>query len=128
VLEGKRVVMAETLGQKLAKARADKGWSLREVERRTGINNAHLSQIETGVIERPAPNMLWALAEVYGLDLRELMRMSGHVEAAPAASAGSVVGMALRGLGELSPDQQEQVLEFIKDLQKGQDTGQQPRG
>jgi transcriptional regulator with XRE-family HTH domain len=120
--------MTETLGRKLAKARAEKNWSLREVERRTGINNAHLSQIETGAIERPAPNMLWALAEVYELDLRELMRMSGHVEAAAKGTPGSVVGMALRKLGELSTEQQKQVLEFMKDLENGQDAGQQPRG
>jgi HTH-type transcriptional regulator, competence development regulator len=116
--------MTESLGKTLAAARAEKKWSLREVERRTGVNNAHLSQIETGAIERPAPNVLWALAEVYGLDLRELMRMSGHVEAAAEATPGSVVGAALRTLGELSPGEQEQVLEFMKDLKEGKGTGQ----
>jgi HTH-type transcriptional regulator, competence development regulator len=120
--------MPETLGQKLAEARAEKNWSLREVERRTGIHNAHLSQIETGAIERPAPNVLWALAEIYGLDLRDLMRTSGHVEAAAKGTPGSVVGMALRELGQLSPDQQKQALEFIRDLQRGKGAGQQPRG
>ena len=120
--------MADTLGQKLAAARAEKQWSLREVERRTGIHNAHISQIETGAIERPAPNVLWALASVYQLDLRELMRMSGHVEAAAKGTPGSVVGAALRKLGELSPEEQEQVLDFMKELQKGKGPGQQPRG
>jgi transcriptional regulator with XRE-family HTH domain len=118
--------MAESLGEKLAAARADRKWSLREVERRTGIHNAHLSQIETGAIERPAPNVLWALAVVYELDLRELMRMSGHVEAAAKGTPGSVVGAALRELGEMSQGQQEQVLKFIKKIQKGKDAGQQP--
>jgi transcriptional regulator with XRE-family HTH domain len=127
VLEGKRVIMEESLGQKLAAARAERGWSLREVERRTGIQNAHLSQIETGAIERPAPNVLWALAEVYELDLRELMRMSGHVEAAAKGTPGSVVGAALRALGEMSPGQQEEVLEFMKEIQKGKGAGQQHR-
>lgn len=120
--------MEESLGRKLAAARAEKGWSLREVERRTGIHNAHVSQIETGAIERPAPNVLWALAEVYELDLRELMRMSGHVEAAAQGTPGSVVGAALRVLGDMSPQEQEQVLQFMKDLQKGTGAGQQPRG
>jgi len=120
--------MSESLGKKLAAARADRGWSLREVERRTGINNAHLSQIETGAIERPALNMLWALAEIYDLDLRELMRMSGHVEAAATATPGSVVGAALREMGEMSRGEQEQVLQFIKKIQKGKDAGQQPGG
>jgi HTH-type transcriptional regulator, competence development regulator len=127
VLEGKRVIMEESLGQKLAAARAERGWSLREVERRTGIQNAHLSQIETGAIERPAPNVLWALAEVYELDLRELMRMSGHVEAAAKGTPGSVVGAALRALGEMSPGEQEEVLQFMKEIQKGKGAGQQPR-
>ncbi len=118
--------MAESLGEKLAAARAERNWTLREVERRTGIHNAHLSQIETGAIERPAPNVLWALAAVYELDLRELMRLSGHVEAAAAATPGSVVGMALRELGEMSPGQQQEVLRFMKQIQKGKGAGQQP--
>jgi transcriptional regulator with XRE-family HTH domain len=125
---GEAVIMEESLGRKLAAARAEKGWSLREVERRTGIHNAHVSQIETGAIERPAPNVLWALAEVYELDLRELMRMSGHVEAAAQGTPGSVVGAALRALGDMSPQEQEQVVQFMKDLQKGTGAGQQPRG
>jgi transcriptional regulator with XRE-family HTH domain len=127
VLEGKRVIMTESLGKALAAARAERKWSLREVERRTGIHNAHLSQIETGAIERPAPNVLWALAEVYDLDLGELMRMSGHVEAAAKGTPGSVVGAALRALGEMSPREQEQVLQFMNQIQKGKGAGQQPR-
>ena len=122
------MIMEESLGKTLAAARAEKGWSLREVERRTGIQNAHVSQIETGAIERPAPNVLWALAEVYELDLRELMRKSGHVEAAAQGTPGSVVGAALRALGEMSPDQQEEVLEFMKEIRKGKGAGQQPPG
>jgi HTH-type transcriptional regulator, competence development regulator len=130
VLEGKRVIMEEnSLGRRLAEARAERKWSLREVERRTGISNAHISQIETGGIERPAPNVLWALASVYELDLGDLMRMSGHGEAAAKATPGSVVGAALREMGELSPDEQKQALEYMKSLQKkGKGTGQQPLG
>lgn len=127
VLEGRRVIMTESLGKTLADARAERKWSLREVERRTGIHNAHLSQIETGAIERPAPNVLWALAEVYELDLGELMRMSGHVEAAAKGTPGSVVGAALRALGDMSPREQEQVLQFMNEIQKGKGAGQQPR-
>jgi transcriptional regulator with XRE-family HTH domain len=123
----RRVIMPESLGKKLAAARTDRNWSLREVERRTGIHNAHLSQIETGAIERPAPNVLWALAEVYELDLGELMRLSGHVEAAKG-TPGSLVGAALRALGEMSPPEQEQVLQFMEDLQKGKGARQQSRG
>jgi len=112
--------MVTALGGRLAQARAEKGWSLREAERRTGIHNAHLSQIETGAIERPAPNVLWALAEVYGLDLQELLRLAGHVEAAAKATPGSVVGAALRTMGDLTPEQQRKALEFMQEMKRGE--------
>jgi transcriptional regulator with XRE-family HTH domain len=110
------VTMPKALGRKLAKARNDKEWTLREVERRTGIQNAHLSQIETGAIERPAPNVLWALAEVYGLDYNDLLRLAGHVEVAARATPGAMVGQALRTMGDLTPEQQKQVLDYIKKI------------
>src|SRR5258708_8710214 len=117
--------MATALGERLAQAGAEKGWSLREAERRTGTHNAHLSQLETGAIERPAPNVLWALAEVYGLDLQELLRLAGHVEAAASATPGSAVGAALRPLGDLPPDHHRQALDFIPAMNPA--TGPQPR-
>jgi transcriptional regulator with XRE-family HTH domain len=120
--------MATALGDMLAATRKEKHWSLREVERRTGIHNAHLSQIETGAIERPAPNMLWALAEVYGLDLQDLLRLAGHVQAASAATPGSVVGAALRTMGDLTDDEQRQVLKYMQELKKGRDPDQRHRG
>jgi transcriptional regulator with XRE-family HTH domain len=109
------------LGHKLAEARNKREWTLREVERRTGIHNAHLSQIETGGIERPAPNVLWTLAELYELDYRELLRLAGHVETAPADEAAkrSPVGAALRAMGDLTPEEQLEVLEFIEELKEG---------
>jgi HTH-type transcriptional regulator, competence development regulator len=119
--------MATDLGDVLAAARREQQWSLREVERRTGIHNAHLSQIETGAIERPAPNVLWALAEVYGLDLQDLLRLAGHVEAATSATPGSVVGAALRTMGDLTEDEQRQVLQYMQELRKGRGPDQRHR-
>ncbi len=119
--------MPTALGQILAKARDDKKWTLREVERRTGIPNAHLSQIETGAIERPAPHLLWTLAKVYGLEYHELLRRAGHVQVKEKATPGAVVGQALRTMGELTPEQQRQVLAFIRKIRtEGTDT-ERPR-
>jgi transcriptional regulator with XRE-family HTH domain len=108
------------LGDKLTEARNKRGWTLREVEQRTGIHNAHISQIETGGIERPAPNILWTLAELYGLDYKELLRLAGHIEtsAAHGAADRSPVGAALRAMGDLTPDEQAEVLEYIEKLRK----------
>lgn len=109
--------MSGTLRETLASARAQKGWSLREVERRTGIHNAHLSQIETGAIERPAPNILWTLAQAYDLDYQDLLRSAGHVERAETRHE-SLVGAAMRSMGDLSEDQQREVLGFMEKLKQ----------
>ena len=58
-----------TLGQYLASIRNDRGLSLREVEKATEkvVSNAYLSQIEElDQIKMPSPNILHALAELYG--------------------------------------------------------------
>ena len=69
-----------SLGEHLKAKRSAAGLSLREVERRTGIHNAHLSQIETGRILRPEMALLWELAGLYGADYRELLRLAGHAQ------------------------------------------------
>jgi transcriptional regulator with XRE-family HTH domain len=102
--------MGSELGEKLRAAREKRGWGLREVERRTGIHNAHLSQIEKGVIERPDPNILWTLASAYGNDFKELMRLAGHVH---PGKDSALVGTALRALGDLTPAEQRDVLDYM---------------
>ncbi|MCK1656504.1 helix-turn-helix transcriptional regulator [Bradyrhizobium sp. 151] len=70
-----------TLGQYLASIRADRGLSLREVERETEkvVSNAYLSQIETDQIKRPNPNILHALAQLYDVPYDGLMERAGFV-------------------------------------------------
>ena len=50
------------LGEVLRRARKYRGYSLRQVQERTGILNAHLSQIERGHIRRPIPRFCGDLA------------------------------------------------------------------
>lgn len=47
------------------KLRKAKGLTLREVEERTGISNAYLSQLETGKIKSPGYDIVKALYELY---------------------------------------------------------------
>jgi transcriptional regulator with XRE-family HTH domain len=111
--------MATKLGGVLATARKKRGWSLRAVERRTGIHNAHLAQIENGTIERPDPNMLWTLATVYELEFPELMRLAGHVGPRRRdAKRRSLIGAALYALEDLSPEEQEQVFDFMAEIKR----------
>jgi HTH-type transcriptional regulator, competence development regulator len=107
----------ETLGAVLRAARADRGLSLRDVERRTGIRNAHLSQIETDTIAKPEMALLWELAALYEVDFARLLALAGH------AGGGETTGrrrqrmtVALRALSELSPGDQDRALRYMAEL------------
>jgi transcriptional regulator with XRE-family HTH domain len=107
----------ETLGTVLRAARAARGLSLRDVERRTGIRNAHLSQIETDTIGKPEMAILWDLASLYGADFARLLALAGHVGGSESSSSQRRrTTVALRALGELSPGEQTEALRFMAEL------------
>lgn len=111
--------MADSLAQKLAEARAQAGLSLREIEALTGIRNAHLSQIETGRIERPEPSLLFDLATVLEIDYTELLRLAGHATGPQQGRNRALTAAALRAVGLLRPEQQAKTLDYIAKLTRG---------
>jgi transcriptional regulator with XRE-family HTH domain len=67
------------LGDFLKELRERKGVSLKKVEDETGISNAYLSQLETGVRQRlPTPDRLKALADYYNVSLQQLLEKAGY--------------------------------------------------
>jgi HTH-type transcriptional regulator, competence development regulator len=106
----------ETLGAALRAARAARGLSLRDVERRTGIRNAHLSQIETDTIAKPEMAILWELASLYGIDFARLLALAGHAGGASTGSQRRRMTVALRALGQLAPGDQDEALRFMAEL------------
>jgi transcriptional regulator with XRE-family HTH domain len=115
----------ETLGGALRAARTARGLSLRDVERRTGIRNAHLSQIETDTIAKPEMAILWDLASLYDVDFARLLALAGH------ASGGETSGsqrrrttVALRALSQLTPGDQNEALRFMAELKARRDQGE----
>ena len=108
-----------SLGAVLREARQRHGLSLRDVERRTGIRNAHLSQLETGGIARPEMALLWDLAAVYDLDFSMLLRLAGHTGGPDTAGERRQrMTVALRALGELTPEDQAATLDYIAELKR----------
>jgi transcriptional regulator with XRE-family HTH domain len=111
----------ETLGSHLRRARAASGMSLRQVERRTGIRSGHLSQLETDTIGKPEMAMLWELAALYGTDFSRLLALAGHADGRETSGRRRQrMTVALRALGELSPDDQAAALRYMAEL-KGRD-------
>ena len=107
--------MPTELSNLLAKRRHDLGLSLRDVEQATGINNAHISQIEKGVIERPAPNLLYELASVYHLEFKKLLRLAGLTKRNDAAR-GAMMNAAFRALDDLTPTQRAEAVAYLESL------------
>lgn len=111
------------LGTYLANIRSVKKLTLREVEEATGreISNAYLSQLETGKISRPSPNVLHTLAKVYGVQYETLMEKAGYLSPVAneatsvlrsAGSSRSKPTSALAGEG-ITNEEEEKLLEYL---------------
>jgi DNA-binding response OmpR family regulator len=66
------------LGLFIKAAREQKGITVRQAEKLSGISNAYLSQIETGKIQKPSPEILHKLSRLYMLPYEMLMEKAGH--------------------------------------------------
>jgi HTH-type transcriptional regulator, competence development regulator len=61
-----------TLGELLSTCRELKRLSLRNVEKKTGISNAYISQLETGKAKNPSLRDAAALAKCYGITVQRI--------------------------------------------------------
>lgn len=103
------------LGQHLAAIRNDRGLSLRQVEELTNklVSNAYLSQIETGKIAHPSPNILHALSQVFRTSYENLMELAGYINAKPGRDGvhGRAATFAELNLSEA---EERELLEYLK--------------
>jgi hypoxanthine phosphoribosyltransferase len=95
------------VGEYLHRLRRERGLSLRETaERASGgsLSRSYLSQVETGKIRRPSPEILSALVTAYQADYGELLRRAGYsgFETKRGGRRGS--GRAAADLEWLPPD------------------------
>lgn len=116
-----------TLGQYLASIRDDRDLTLRQVEEATNkeVSNAYLSQIETGKIQQPSPNVLHALANIYNIDYTQLMEIAGYITHTKPRKQhqrhGRVPTFAEH---HLTPEEESELmdyLKFIRGRKKGSD-------
>ena len=62
------------LHEAIAYARECKGMTLRELEKKTGISNALLSQMETGAVKNPSFRNIVKISDVLKISLKRLAR------------------------------------------------------
>lgn len=104
----------------LRRARTHQRLTLRQVEQKIGIPNAHLSQIERGVIRRPNVGLLLDLAELYELDYQQLAEWSGYLEPHTTRTSGRLAGMALKLFTSLDAVGQREALQMLEELRNGE--------
>jgi transcriptional regulator with XRE-family HTH domain len=105
-----------SVGETLRRARQHRGWSLREVERRTGRPNAYLSQIERGVIRRPDPTVIWELAQLYGLNFDLLAQWSDLATQDSDDPNNDLSGKIIRLVLNLSHAQRVRALAVLEEM------------
>lgn len=111
--------MKPTLGQYLASIRLDRKMSLRQVEEASDkeVSNAYLSQLETGKILQPSPNVLNTLADIYKINYVQLMELAGYLPAAKAREVTQRHGrIATFAEHNLTPDEEGELMQYLQYL------------
>lgn len=117
-----------TLGQYLTSIRIDRKMTQRQVEEATEkqVSNAYLSQIETGKIQKPSPNILHALAELYAVSFEGLMDMAGYLPPSRSRGADERHGR-VQTFAEhnLTPAEESELLDYLKFMRSRKRPGDQ---
>lgn len=105
-----------TLGQELSRLRTLNGWTLREVEERTGkkVSNSYLYQLETDNVKEPSPHILYQLSIVYGANYSGLMRLAGFVVPSSSSNASQTNTSVAFDALNLTEEEREEVMDFIE--------------
>jgi transcriptional regulator with XRE-family HTH domain len=116
-----RTPQEPSLGKYLADLRGARGMTLRAVEEATNreISNAYLSQIETGKIAKPSPNILYTLANLYKANYQELMERAGYVVPKPShRPAQRQARIAALAKEDLTPEEEDLLLQYMAFLKQ----------
>jgi transcriptional regulator with XRE-family HTH domain len=103
------------LGALLCDLRTAKGLSLREVQEATGnaVSNAYLSQLENGKIQKPSPNVLHHLAEVYAVPYEALMEKAGYLLPPDGSQGQRRRRLAAFAIDDLTAEEEEELLKYL---------------
>lgn len=99
--------------------RESKGLTLRDVEKKTDVSNAYLSQLESNKIKQPSPSTLYKLALLYEVSYELLMEKVGYPvpqnEGVKSIKAGNSVNSRF---GSLTKDEEMELLNYLKFIRK----------
>lgn len=111
------------LGAYIARLRTAVGLTLRQVEEATNreVSNAYLSQLENGKINKPSPNILFALATVYGVEYEDLMTRAGYFPSAPNTEGRRQARVATFAIDGITPEEERELLDYLAYIRRRRD-------
>ncbi|HMU46531.1 MAG TPA: helix-turn-helix domain-containing protein [Chitinophagaceae bacterium] len=103
-------------GEYIKALRESKGLTLRDVEKKTEVSNAYLSQLESSKIKQPSPTTLYKLAELYGVKYEVLMEKVGYPVPKGDVSLKSRKSekTILHRIGEVTSEEEMELLDYLK--------------
>ncbi len=79
-----------SLGDYLKTQRKNKDWSQRDLAEASGISNAEISRLESGVRKEPSPSILKSLSTALGIPYEDMMRAAGFaIDESPSLQPSS---------------------------------------
>lgn len=101
------------IGLYLKSLRDTRNFSLREIERKTGVSNAVLSQIESGQVKRPSPETLLKLSGLFGVPYEDLMAKAGYPAPSRNSDDSRSVSAVFVRLGQITEDEEWELLDYL---------------
>lgn len=115
------------LGPYMRNLRKSAGKTLRQIEEESGVSNAYLSQIESGSVSRPSPNVLHSVAAAYGTTYENLMTKAGYLSkdsertnAGQRTRSGALPTLERQ---KVTPEEEEALLEYLAFLRSRKSKG-----
>jgi transcriptional regulator with XRE-family HTH domain len=105
----------QSLGSMLRDARRQLGLSLREVETKTGVSNAYISQLEGGRIKQPSPQILHKLCDLFGCSYTLALQLAGYPIPSPSKGPPANARFLAR-LGKTTPEEERALVEYLEFL------------
>jgi transcriptional regulator with XRE-family HTH domain len=106
-----------SLDKRLKSLRKSLGLTLRNVEQKTDISNAYLSQLENGKAKSPSPAVLLKLSNLYEIDQIELLQLAGYInEKEPYSS--DISNKAILSFNKLTKNQKTAIEKLIIEIAK----------
>jgi HTH-type transcriptional regulator, competence development regulator len=117
-MRGKKITQTaqgQSLADYLLNIRTMRKFTLREVEEASEhmVSNAYLSQLEHGRINKPSPNILHALANVYGVPYEVLMDKAGYITAVNRNEGKDQRRVATFAGKHLTQEEEEDLLKYL---------------